>query len=142
MQLTGNLPEIESPTQENDAASQPAVSQPPSPPLLQETSTVSQPEMSKTQQHKNPNKKLVSVAKNQHFNSQKFGRKRNNFDVDQEYLPVEKRKLQLYESRSTDKSAEDPDRNFLLSSLPYLKEVPGKRKISVCIFSILKRAYH
>ncbi|CAG5020769.1 unnamed protein product [Parnassius apollo] len=57
--------------------------------------------------------------------------KKRNIDVDQEYLEIKKRKLQLYESRSADKSADDPDRNFLLSLLLYLKEVPRNRKIFV-----------
>lgn len=52
-------------------------------------------------------------------------------DVDKEYLDIEKKKLKLFESRSADISSNDPDRHFLMSLIPYMKEVPRNRKLLV-----------
>ncbi|XP_034839885.1 uncharacterized protein [Maniola hyperantus] len=99
-------------------------------------SNLSQSVISTPQQHTTPHTKPIRVPITQahRFTSNQPGgrlMKKRSIDVDQEYLEIEKRKLQLYESRSADKSADDPDRNFLLSLLPYLKEVSRNRKIFV-----------
>ncbi|CAG4945040.1 unnamed protein product [Parnassius apollo] len=136
-----------SPESQPQTVAQPGLSplsQPTPAPLLQPgpsslsqlgASNSSQAVFSTSQQHTRPHTKPIRVPITQahRFTSNQPGRlmKKRNIDVDQEYLEIEKRKLQLYESRSADKSADDPDRNFLLSLLPYLKEVPRNRKILV-----------
>ncbi|XP_014368133.2 uncharacterized protein LOC106718532 [Papilio machaon] len=54
-----------------------------------------------------------------------------NHDDYQEHSDTEKTKRELYKPRRNDRFAEDPDRNFLMSLLPHLTEVPRNRKLIV-----------
>ncbi|KPJ01727.1 hypothetical protein RR46_06023 [Papilio xuthus] len=57
--------------------------------------------------------------------------KKRNLDDEQGYLDAENRKSEFNKPRRNDKFAEDPDRNFLMSLLPHLSEVPRNRKLIV-----------
>lgn len=57
--------------------------------------------------------------------------KKRNLDVDQEPVDAEKPKHESIKHRRNYSLTEDPDRNFLMSLIPYLTEVPRCRKLIV-----------